>query len=114
MFLHRTGLGGGRVPGVPGQVPVNAGAAVGVNVERPQRVSARTNDVEARKARRSLGRAGRSSRSWAEELLAVAAAEQEDEPVQVAAQFARAVGGVAGELFQGGGQGGGGRGPATG
>jgi hypothetical protein len=32
-------------------VPVNAGAVAGVNVQRPQRVSARTNDVEARKAR---------------------------------------------------------------
>jgi hypothetical protein len=28
---------------------VNAGAAAGVNVQRPQRVSARTNDIEARK-----------------------------------------------------------------
>jgi hypothetical protein len=48
MFLHRTSLGGGRIPGFPGQVPVNAGAVAGVNVERPQRASARTNDVEAR------------------------------------------------------------------
>jgi hypothetical protein len=31
-------------------VPVNAVAAAGVNVERPQRASARTNDIEARKA----------------------------------------------------------------
>jgi hypothetical protein len=56
-------------------------------VERPQRASARTNDVDApRKARRSLGWPGRAW-SWAEELLAVAAAEQEDESLQVAAQF---------------------------
>lgn len=36
MFLHRISLGGGGVRGSPGQVPVDAGAAVGVNVERPQ------------------------------------------------------------------------------
>jgi hypothetical protein len=34
------------------------------------------------------------------ELLAVAAAEQEDEPLQVTAQFVQAVGGVANELCQ--------------
>jgi hypothetical protein len=33
----------GGFPGVPGQVPVNAGAAAGVNLERPQR--ARHEDV---------------------------------------------------------------------
>src|SRR5215472_5423648 len=48
--------------------------------------------------------ADRGSWSWAEELLAVAAAEQEDEPLQVATQFAQAVGGVADELAQAGGQ----------
>jgi len=36
-------------------------------------------------------------------LLAVAAAEQEDEPLQVTVQFVQAVGGVADELFQRGG-----------
>jgi len=41
--------------GFPEQVPVNAGAAAGVNVQRPQRVSARTNDVGAREARRIVG-----------------------------------------------------------
>ena len=43
----------------------------------------------------SLGRVG------AEQGLAVAAAEQEDEPLQVAAQLGQAVGGVADELCQG-------------
>jgi hypothetical protein len=38
----------------PGWLPVNAGAVAGVNVQRPQRASARTNDVDARKARRRL------------------------------------------------------------
>ena len=38
--------------------------------------------------------------SRAEGLLAVAAAEQEDEPLQVAVQLLDAVGGVAGEFFQ--------------
>src|SRR5215469_2109318 len=42
--------------------------------------------------------------SWAEEGFALAAADQEGEPLQVAARFAQAVGGVAGELCQGGGQ----------
>src|SRR5712691_10784134 len=97
--LHHASLGGGADSGIPGQVPVNAGAAAGVNVERPQRASARTNDVGARKVRRSL-RLARGSRSWAEELLAVAAAEQEDEPLQVLAQLRNPVGAVAGELFQ--------------
>jgi hypothetical protein len=46
--------------------------------------------------------AGPGAWSWTEELLAVAAAEQEGEPLQVAAQFAQAVGGVADELCQGG------------
>jgi hypothetical protein len=40
----------------------------------------------------------------AEEGLAVAAAEQEDEPFQVLAQLGEAVGGVADELVEGGGQ----------
>jgi hypothetical protein len=41
----------------------------------------------ARKPARSVvGLAGRGSRPWAEELPAVAAAEQEDEPLQVAAR----------------------------
>ena len=52
----------------------------------------------------------RSSASWlanpgihrAEEGFAVAAAVQEDEPLQVGAQFVQAVGGMAGELCQGG------------
>jgi hypothetical protein len=43
----------------------------------------------------------------AEEVPAVAAAEQEDEPLQIGAQFAQAVGGVADELCQGGAQAGG-------
>jgi hypothetical protein len=43
----------------------------------------------------SLGRVG------AEQGLAVAAAEQEDEPLQVASQLGQAVGGVADELCQG-------------
>jgi hypothetical protein len=46
-------------------------------------------------------------RRAAEQGLAVAAADQEDKPLQVRAQLADAVGGVAGELFQGGGQAGG-------
>jgi hypothetical protein len=55
----------------------------------------------ARKPARSVvGSAGRGSRSWAEELPAVAAAEQKDEPLQVTVQFVQAVGGVASELFQ--------------
>jgi hypothetical protein len=45
--------------------------------------------------------AGRTVRSWAEELLAVAAAEQEDEALQVVGQLGQAVGGVADELGQG-------------
>jgi hypothetical protein len=53
--------------------------------------------------------AGRSFRSWAEELLTVAAAEQEDEAFQVLAQLGQAVGGVANELFQGCGEAGGSR-----
>lgn len=54
----------------------------------------------ARKPARSVvGSAGRGSRSWAEELLAVAAAEQKDEPLQVTVQFVQAVGEVASELF---------------
>ena len=40
------------------------------------------------------------SLSWAKERLAVAAAKQEDEPLQVLAQLREAVGGVADELFQ--------------
>src|SRR5262250_1555191 len=48
------GLGSRSTPGVPGLVPVNAGAVAGVNVQRPQRASARTNDVEAGKARRRV------------------------------------------------------------
>jgi hypothetical protein len=55
MFLHLTpALGGGRIPGFPGQVPVNAGAAAGVNV-RPQRAARGRTTLEARKARRRLG-----------------------------------------------------------
>src|SRR5258707_460211 len=49
------------------------------------------------------GRAGVSGRR-AEQVLAVAAAEQEGEPVQVVAQLLDAVGRVAGKLFQGRGQ----------
>jgi hypothetical protein len=41
-------------------------------------------------------------RSWAEEWLTVAAAEQEDESFQILAQLADAIGGMAGELFEGG------------
>jgi len=73
-------------------------------VERLERASARTNDVEARKARRILGLAGKAGPEveglpgvcgsflpfGAEEGFAVAAAEQEDEPVQVAAPLAGA------------------------
>ena len=40
--------------------------------------------------------------SWAEELFAGAAPEQEREVVQVASQLGNAVGGVAHELFKGG------------
>jgi len=40
--------------------------------------------------------AGRGSRSWAEQVLAVAAAEQEGEPLQVAAQLADVIGLVPG------------------
>jgi hypothetical protein len=79
-------------------------------VERPQRASARTNDVEARKARRILGWPGNLAGSWrrkAGQRLAVAATEQEDEPLQVLAQLADVIGGVAGELCQRGGQAGG-------
>jgi hypothetical protein len=46
-------------------------------------------------------------RRAAEQGLAVAAADQEDKPLQVRAQLADVVGGVAGELFQGGGKAGG-------
>ena len=45
-------------------------------------------------ARSVVGSADRASRSWAEELFAVAAAEQEEEAVQVVAQVAETVGGV--------------------
>ena len=78
-------------------MPVNAVAVAGVNVQRPQRASARTNDVEGRKARRRFGGPGGPGWSWAEEFLAVAAAEQEGEPFQVGAQFVEAVSGVADE-----------------
>jgi hypothetical protein len=44
---------------------------------------------------------------WAEERLAVAAAEQEGEALQVVAELGDVRGGVAGELFQGGGEAGG-------
>ena len=44
--------------------------------------------------------AGREIASWAEEWFAVAAAEQEDEPLQVAKQLVKAVGRVASELCQ--------------
>jgi hypothetical protein len=54
--LHHTGLGGGRIPGVPGQVPVNAGAAAGVNVSA-RSAGARTNDVKP--ATPGVGSAGR-------------------------------------------------------
>jgi len=48
-----------------------------------------------------VGPAGREDfGSWAERPFAVAAAEQEDEPLHVAAQFVKAVGGVADELGQ--------------
>jgi hypothetical protein len=72
-------------------MPVNAGAAAGVNVEAAAR-SARTNDVEAGKARRILGWPGE-----AEQRFAVAVAEQEDKALQVLAQLLDAVGGVADE-----------------
>lgn len=91
-------------------MPVTAGAVAGVNVGRPPRASARTNDVEACKARRVLGLPGSLAGSWrrkAEQRLAVAATEQEDEPFQVPAQLADVIGGVADELFQRGGQAGG-------
>ena len=68
-----------------------------------QGTSARTNDVEAGRARRILGWPGSlagSRRREAEQGLAVAAAEQEDKALQVAAQLRDAVGGVADELFQ--------------
>lgn len=42
----------------------------------------------------------RRSRLGAEELLAVAAAKQEDEPLQVVMQVGQPVGGVAGETTQ--------------
>jgi hypothetical protein len=71
------------------------------------------NDVAARKARRRRGWPA-GPWSWAEELLAAAAAEQEDEPVQVLAKLGQAVGGVAGELFAGRRPGGRRRGPAIG
>jgi hypothetical protein len=48
-----------------------------------------------------------SRRIGAEQGLAVVAAEQEDEPVQVLAQLADVVGGVADELFQRGAEAGG-------
>ena len=54
------------------------------------------------------------SRAKVKEGLAVAAAEQEDEPLQVAAQLGQAVGGVADELCQGAAPCGRGRGPAIG
>jgi hypothetical protein len=68
-------------------------------VERPQRASARTNDVDARKDRRRLGWPG-GSLVTAEELFAVASAEQEGKALQVVTQLADVVGGVADELFQ--------------
>ncbi len=49
-----------------------------------------------RRAARRRCRPG--ARSWAEELLAVAAAREEGEPLQVAVQFVQAVGRVADEL----------------
>jgi hypothetical protein len=57
---------------------------------------------------------GLTCRVRAEQGLAVAAAEQEDEPFQVITQLGQAVGGVADELCQGLAQAGGGRGPAIG
>lgn len=67
-------------------------------MQRPQR-AARTNDVEARQARRILGEV------WVKpghgpNRLAVAAAEQKDKARQVLAQLVDAVGGMADELFQ--------------
>ena len=55
-------------------MPVNAGAVAGVNVQRPQRGSARTNDVAARKARRRLGWLGgparcQEKRGWLRHLV---------------------------------------------
>ena len=46
----------------------------------------------------------RFSAAGGEQGLAVAAAEQEDEPFQIGLQVQDSVGGVTGELFQGGGQ----------
>jgi hypothetical protein len=74
-------------------------------VERPQRASARTNDVDARKVRRILGWPGSKAASWRREPqqgLTVAAAEQEDKTVQVLAELLSVVGGVADEIPQGG------------
>jgi len=58
-------------------------------VQRPQRTSARTNDVYASKARRIAGWPGSLVGSWrrkAGQRLAVAAAEREDEALQAFAQ----------------------------
>jgi hypothetical protein len=65
----------------------------------PAARSARTNDVEAGKARRILGWPGE-----AEQRFAVAVAEQEDKALQVLAQLLDAVGGVADELVERGAQ----------
>ena len=62
-------------------------------MERPQPANARTNDVETRKVQRRLVWPG-ISRSCAEEGLAVAAIEQEDEPLQVLAQLVDVAGGT--------------------
>jgi len=49
----------------------------------------------------------RPSLSGAEERLAVAAAEEKDEPLQVLVQLGDVIGGVADEIGQGGGEAGG-------
>src|SRR5206468_2644320 len=63
--------------------------------ELTSRTPARARVSDDLTERDSLCRAG------AEQGLAVAAAEQEDEPLQVAAQLGQAAGGVADELCQG-------------
>ena len=79
---------------------MNASAAVRVNVQRPQRAArGRTTLTPARPGVVSARPRGEAW-SWAEEGLAVAAAEQEDEPFQVLVQLGNPVGGVAGEVFQ--------------
>ena len=81
-------------------------AAAGVNVA-PAARSARTNDVEARKAGRTVGWRGSRSSDWlvavlpgADERFAVAAAEQEDVAFEVVSELVGAVSGVADKFVQ--------------